>query len=428
MANTIIEKKVSGSKIDRIKTLRFVSPNVDSQLTSQENAYNSFLWITDKNERELGGLYGMCLENSTGIQMEAGRYINNVRYMNALRLTIDNDGNPKIYLAKAAWKTALGYLSNNGDTGNGSYLFKTTAVDTTASSRTSNQYQYLGLIDTGNRYYAYLQGVQRTNGDVELTLIARNIVNNANQDAVLRIHSNKNGVRRITSNSDIYLDYGARYATQLNYNTNTNQGANTWWGSDGFYSYDNEGYARWYLRSVVSYGGNNSQGVQLEVNRYVGTGADRTRYTNSLYMGINTDGTPHVEFTFANKWRIGLGANSSGYWPVSLGGTGANTAAGALANLSAAKEILIKLVKGTTINNVKSNTDFGTTHNIALSGYTPIGIVGYYLEGSNNTWCFPFRMYITGNLVALGLRIPESGVTGVNITPNFYVLYQKNVS
>lgn len=428
MTSSILEKKLSGSNSDTFKALRYMVPNIDTQLTTQDNVYSSFFWITDKNKIELGGFYGVRMNNNTGLQMEAGRYVNGVRYMNALRLLIDNNGTAKIDLVKSAWKEALGYLSNNGDIGNGTYTFRNTEVDTTASSRTSNQFQYLGLIDTGNRYYTFFQGAQRTNGDIDLSLVARNIVNNANQDTVLKILSGKNGVRRISSNSDIYLDYGAKYAVQLNYNTNTNQGSTVWWSSDGFHSYDNEGYDRWYLRTVVSYDSNNSQGVQWEVNRYVGTGTNRTRYTNSIYMGIKTDGTPHIEFTFPMRWRIGLGANSSGYWPVTLGGTGANTAAGALANLSAAKEISVRSITTTAITGVKSNTDYTATVNVALTGWTPIGIVGVTPTGGYSTWCNTFRYYIDGNNLIYGFRIAENGVASTNIQHIFYILYQKVVS
>ena len=52
---------------------------------------------------------------------------------------------------------------------------------------------------------------------------------------------------------------------------------------------------------------------------------DNSTVGHGLYLRIDPDGTRIVNVTESKPWRIGFGADSNGYWPITLGGTGQST-------------------------------------------------------------------------------------------------------
>ena len=123
MANSKIEKKVSGSQSDRINKLSYYSYNIDSSIPDSTERWNSVFYFGDKNKKELGGIYiynynydSTNLINKTGIQLESIRIVNNERINNYLRLNINNNGEKSIEVSSpAAWRTAINAVNKAGD-------------------------------------------------------------------------------------------------------------------------------------------------------------------------------------------------------------------------------------------------------------------------------------------------------------------------
>ena len=80
----------------------------------------------------------------------------------------------------------------------------------------------------------------------------------------------------------------------------------------------------------------------------------------------------------------------------------------------------------TVPSTVGGNTNW-CSGSVARSGYTPIGVVGYYFtDGTANTWLFPYSMRISGNSVSVAFRnLATSSVTASGNSLTLDVLYQK---
>lgn len=68
-----------------------------------------------------------------------------------------------------------------------------------------------------------------------------------------------------------------------------------------------------------------------------------------------------------------------------------------------------------------TTTATGST-SIAKTGYTPIGLVGWELTGTNNALLIPFRAYIDGTTAHINLRNTASS-SSITPTVVFHVLY-----
>lgn len=138
MANTIIEKKISGSKVDRYIGIYYRDPNIDTTLTGAvTNQYwSSEIQGYDKNKLEVGSLYitqnnlGTSTRNYTGIVIEALRVVNGTRLSNNLKLLFDDNGQPYIDVNQPeAWHSKLNYVSRAGDTMTGDLLFSNSGTN-----------------------------------------------------------------------------------------------------------------------------------------------------------------------------------------------------------------------------------------------------------------------------------------------------------
>lgn len=109
MANSKIEKKISGSKTDYFSILTHKTTNIDSTLTQYpDHIYNGFININDNKNNNSGVFAAVARPNGTsGIYFEATKTINSVRYGHNLKILVDNSGNPTLELNGPAWRKAV---------------------------------------------------------------------------------------------------------------------------------------------------------------------------------------------------------------------------------------------------------------------------------------------------------------------------------
>ena len=80
------------------------------------------------------------------------------------------------------------------------------------------------------------------------------------------------------------------------------------------------------------------------------------------------------------------------------------------------------VVTGTSMGQITTSSLYKViTKNVAVSGYTPIGIVGFDV---GNTYAFVSKCDISGNNAELTIRKSTSGE--ITVTPYVWVLYQQN--
>lgn len=88
---------------------------------------------------------------------------------------------------------------------------------------------------------------------------------------------------------------------------------------------------------------------------------------------------------------------------------------------------VVETVTGITVpSTVGGNTNWASG-SVAKSGYTPVGVVGYYFTGGTaNTWLFPYSMRVSGNSVSVAFRnLADSSITASGNSLTLDVLYQK---
>jgi len=149
-------------------------------------------------------------------------------------------------------------------------------------------------------------------------------------------------------------------------------------GGTGFEVCDKDGKQIGYIQPVQY--SNGRETMQMGVSSY---GGSSTNY-NSIEVGFDANGNMIYGVSSASAFRNALGA-SSGIWPVSLGGTGATTAAGALANLG-----VLDLVIAEKYNETKSAYSGGVsfTHN-APSGYKLLVTAPLAMYASGDATVYP---------------------------------------
>lgn len=119
-----------------------------------------------------------------------------------------------------------------------------------------------------------------------------------------------------------------------------------------------------------------------------------------------------------------LAAIESGIGTTTLPTT-AQTLTGAIAELNG--KFLVATVTGITVPSTTGGTTNWCSGSVARSGYTPIGVVGYYFTGGTaNTWLFPYSMRVSGNSVSVAFRnLADSSTTASGNSLTLDVLYQK---
>lgn len=70
-------------------------------------------------------------------------------------------------------------------------------------------------------------------------------------------------------------------------------------------------------------------------------------------------------------------------------------------------------------NNVKESTI-----SVAKSGHTPVGIMGFNVEGSGVSYCAPYHLYLSGNTAYYAFRNNSNGQVSVT-NLRLLVLYAK---
>ena len=73
---------------------------------------------------------------------------------------------------------------------------------------------------------------------------------------------------------------------------------------------------------------------------------------------------------------------------------------------------------------INASSAVTTTIDVTKSGYTPIGIVGHGMTGTNATWCFAYSRVLSGTTAKVLVR-NYSG-SAASITSYVDILYRKN--
>lgn len=185
---------------------------------------------------------------------------------------------------------------------------------------------------------------------------------------------------------------------------------------DSLFGYDANGDTTFYSQSVYTTAQNFYRSFVCQRKSANG----QTTYNNGFYLHIDNSGNPSVGFTTggADAWRKGLGADSSGVWPVSLGGTGTT-------NLLVATS-----VSGSNVNvSTGSRTQLAT---ISLSAGYYLVIIGCYCadaSGGGREWIFTDATAANASLARLSsVRIPggvaEYVTTITSIAPTATTTYR----
>ena len=80
--------------------------------------------------------------------------------------------------------------------------------------------------------------------------------------------------------------------------------------------------------------------------------------------------------------------------------------------------------KSTGSFTIAANNTAETSLSVAKTGYTPLAVVGFNLQGSGVSFCTPYHIYLSGSSVYYAFRNYSNGQASVS-SASFYVLYLK---
>ena len=227
------------------------------------------------------------------------------------------------------------YVLKTGDVMSGNLGIKTLNADVTSVASTYTD-KYFRIVDKNAQAFSLFGGAQLANGDVYNAITAmRKDQNNQDVQNYLYLITTSTGTRsiQIPNDSDLKASWCSQIgAVKKSGDTMTgtlriradsladenNTPSSTIWGC-GYYGIDKNGN----INTVVSpvYYNDGRIASRFSTQRTI----DGTMHYNSLVLGIRSDKTSYVAVDNPLIWRNGLGADSDGSWPISMGGTGSST-------------------------------------------------------------------------------------------------------
>ena len=117
MANSIIEKKISGSKLDIYQNEINFKSIVDRDVLPSGDFYNKSFAIIDKQKNEWFSIYSFQkADGRNGTSLQTLRTINDNRLQNSIYFWIDSNGNRSIEVSdQAAWRAGINAVNKAGD-------------------------------------------------------------------------------------------------------------------------------------------------------------------------------------------------------------------------------------------------------------------------------------------------------------------------
>lgn len=335
MANSKIEKKISGSKTDRIKQLKYIASNIDNSIVENLDAWSQPITFKDKNDADLAGIYVFKTQydstsqtDKTGIQLEAHRILNETRYTNALRLRIDSNGVPSINVSSpSAWRNALNAVCRAGDNMTGTIVSQPGP----------------GVLS-----------IRATAGDSSGIYVKKQTLDEDELISAVTIQTKSGGGWSIGNYNNENLRF--TYGTKENIDSNTNSTTTIEFTSEGIFTGKSS-----FLSAPAAGGYYTDNFGNFKINREA--------TTESFHM-LQNDGTSGLIF----KWATGELTLPLKPLGIASGGTGATTGAAACTNIGAvAKSDLVfqKYSYSTTLA-ANFNGPAFAAFNISKSGYTPI--------------------------------------------------------
>ena len=161
-----------------------------------------------------------------------------------------------------------------------------------------------------------------------------------------------------------------------------------------FASTDSNGYMYAWAESGATTTGSNSINIGCRNKDTNGN-----EITNSIQLHVYKNGTTQVSIDHKEEFRKGLGANG----------------------------IVYEWYNKSNLGTLVSNTDYTVTFDVSKTGYTPIGIVQFRLQGSYSTWFHASQWNISGNTATVIIRSDASGVSSTNMNVGIGVIYANTV-
>lgn len=318
------------------KTAKRVLYNIYPNVVPSSNTYTSAYTILHADNTELGGIYGMKdTDNVLGVQLEVARTVDSTRYINNIRLWIDDEGKKSVTVSSpAAWRTALGtddvYVNKSGDTmtgnltinrssGGGGITSKRSNITADETAIESNSIMgYRRTADKEDYTCFYSETVKTAAGGIYQSYVVRQYVTGTEYTHGFYLRLAADGTRTVTFTNDDSRD---AWANGLNV---VKKAGDTMTGSLEFKSSNinrttpsSSTAANAYMRLL-----NNNSDLVGWVRNTMSADAYCTldlycKYPNvdkyaSLRLGTKSDGTQWVGVSNSAAWRTAIGAVSKG--------------------------------------------------------------------------------------------------------------------
>lgn len=335
MANSKIEKKISGSKTDRITQLKYIASNIDSSIVENLDVWHQPITFKDKNDADLAGIYAFkhgysstTQTDLTGIQIEAHRDLNGTRHTNALRLKIDSNGQSFIQVTDPAkWRDAINAVCRAGDNMTGTIVSQPGP----------------GVLS-----------IRATAGDSSGIYVKKQTLDEDELISAVTIQTKSGGGWSIGNYNNENLRF--TYGTKENIDTDTNSVTTVELTSEGVFTGKTN-----YLSAPAK------DGYDTDVH---GNFISQTTATSACFVIQNYNGDAGLRY----YWQTGELTLPLKPLGIGSGGTGATSAAAACTNIGAvAKSDLVfeKYSYSTTLAGNFGGVAFNP-FNISKSGYTPV--------------------------------------------------------
>ena len=434
-------------------TLHYLATPLSSGVTTQTagwtttpqamTATNKYLW-TYHTYTKAGGTTADSVPVITGRYGEDGISVSAIQTQYYLSTSSSS-------LAGDSWSDNLNYIAgryiwtrekitySNNTTGYSTAIYNSALTNAqTAYKIASDTNQHFWFTETGTDTGAHITEVKQ---DVWNDTTSSNYHKGAN----LLLRSNGIAVRDGMDELAIFGASTARIGRETGTNTNlvaTSSGINfrsgtTQFGQLSAYDSTTLGTTMQNLKLVSEPSANSYGGIKLSASSASGTGipseADLVAKKGSAEAGVyvtadQDSGGDHADVMIAGQniaLQVGYGDD---YINVINGSSTTVATLDTSGNLDITGVVNVdgyKLITTGTVQKAGSAISGGSYGEVTVSatknGYTPIGIIGYTITGTNAQNIVPYRMYLNGTTATAKLR--NVGSNSYTPTVTFYVLY-----